>query len=200
MKPTTGRLLSLAMLMLVGCCKEKPFIRFDSVSLTAWTGTYSQMQVLSPDSIIEPPAFALQPSLSGSYYSTSWMLHSPFMNTAYAVEPCDNGSKGSKEAVTSISITSSANIDTEFTAGRDISSLFHYRQSVFFAGQPEDTSWKPLDPALLEVLRHGFGQVLWLNRTHVQDTLHTFTVTISLSNGTQFRASTFPIRFHRLAA
>jgi hypothetical protein len=131
-----------------------------------------------------------------SYYSHGIDIGELFMHKAYATQPCQDGRKGSKESIIAFSITSTADIDSAFIAGRELNQLFRYKQGVFLPGQDSrDTTWKAPDANLLELWRFGFGPMLWLNAEHFKDSVHVFSVTVKLSDSRMFHGSTSEVRF-----
>jgi len=153
-------------------------------------------KLINPDSTVLPSEFSLYVDLDGKYYSKGFDISDIFSSKAYAVSPCRDGRKGSKEKIQSFVITSDADIDSQYVAGTELNSLFKYKQHLFFSGQnTNDTSLRPIDPNFLETMRLGFGELLMLQTNRIKDSVHTFSVVIRLSNRRAFSASTFPIRF-----
>ena len=188
---------SILISILVGsCCKEKDYIFFEGVSLSSYKKLAYAYEPLNQDSAVSPSDFGLFVGLRASYYSEGFDMDDLFMNKAYATEPCQDGRKGSKESIVSFSITSNADIDSSFVAGRELNNLFRYKQGVFLPGQDgRDTAWKAPDANLLELWRFGFGPILRLNEDHLKDSVHIFSVSMNLSDNRVFHGSTSQVRF-----
>jgi len=185
----------LVAILFESCCKEKDYMYFDGISLSPYMKKGTTQEPLNPDSTVSPTEFGIFIGFLGHYYSEGIELNNPFINKAYATEPCMDGKKGSKENIVSFSITSDADIDFVYPARHELNPLFKYRQIIWPSQGSPDTIWNVPDANLLEMWRRGQYPVLWFNIDNVKDKLHTFSVEVKLSDNRIFYGSTFQIRF-----
>lgn len=167
------------------CCDNKPYLWFESLVIN--TPRYYTQSYMYPDSIIPVEKFYLGLYFKNHTYATGLVL----FNNAYATEPCPEGEKGSKESIKSISIKSNSDIDNNYMAGSELSSIFKYNNQN--DGTYQDTvssHWHFIDANYLETLRLNRAKELWLDRKTVKDSAHIFTVTVTLSDNREMMSST----------
>lgn len=190
------KILKLQIIVIVigifqSCCDDKPYLHFDVLNLG--TPRYFTQSNLKPDSTIYPDKFYITPFFNHNAYSENIFR---VVNTAYAVSPCVTGEKGSKESIINFSILSNSDVDSVFTAGVELSSLFKYNaKDKFPSAWDTPDSLVSIDDNFYESLRLNHQPRLWFVKKFVKTAKHTFTVRIKLSDNREFVATTGEIIF-----